>query len=96
MSVCRSAAASGVPVCLHAWSAGVGIAQNLHAAWAAKNAIAIEVPVSEHAPQTEPLAPLLRFQDGYLLPSSRPGLGVDVTEELLARYAYQPGHERDF
>lgn len=94
--VCRGAAAAGVPVCLHAWSAGVGVAQNLHAAWAADNAIAIEFPVSAHPPQTEPLAPILRFEDGYLLPTTRPGLGVDVTGELLERYRYQPGHERDF
>ena len=96
MAVCRMAAQFDVPVCLHAWSAGVGIAQNLHAAWAADNAIAIEFPVSEHAPQSEPLTPLLQFEDGYLLPSPRPGLGVEITEQLLARYRYQTGNERDF
>jgi L-alanine-DL-glutamate epimerase-like enolase superfamily enzyme len=94
--VCRMAGRYGVPVCLHAWSAGVGIAQNLHVAWAADNAIAIEFPVSTHAPQSEPLAPLLRFDDGYLMPSLRPGLGVEITEQLLARYRYQAGNERDF
>jgi L-alanine-DL-glutamate epimerase-like enolase superfamily enzyme len=95
-SVCRQAAEFGVPVGLHAWSAGVGIAQNLHAAWSADNALAVEFPVSTHAPQTEPIEPLLHFDDGYLHPTSRVGLGVDVTEELLMRYAYQPGKERDF
>jgi L-alanine-DL-glutamate epimerase-like enolase superfamily enzyme len=96
VAVCRSAAAAGVGVCLHAWSAGVGIAQNLHAAWAAPNARAIEWPVSEHAPQTEPLAGLVRFENGYLLPSSTAGLGVEVSDELLRRYPYEAGRERDF
>jgi len=96
MAVCRSAAACGIPVCLHAWSAGIGIAQNLHAAWAAPNAMAIEWPISEHAPQTEPLAGLVRFEGGYLHPSSAAGLGVDVSDELLRRYPYESGRERDF
>lgn len=95
-SVCRAAVEFGVPVCLHAWSAGVGIAQNLHAACSAENAFAIEFPVSAHPPQTEPLAPLLSFEEGYLLPSSRVGLGVEVTEELLSNCRYRPGSERDF
>jgi L-alanine-DL-glutamate epimerase-like enolase superfamily enzyme len=94
--VCRQAAACGVPVCLHAWSAGVGIAQNLHAAWAAPNAMAIEWPVSEHAPQTESLARLVRFEDGWLIPSDAPGLGVNVSDELLRKHPYQPDRERDF
>jgi L-alanine-DL-glutamate epimerase-like enolase superfamily enzyme len=94
--VCREAAACGIPVCLHAWSAGVGIAQNLHAAWAATNALAIEWPVSEHAPQTEPLRPLVQLEDGYLHPSTAPGLGVAVSAELLRRYPYESNRERDF
>jgi D-arabinonate dehydratase/D-galactarolactone cycloisomerase len=95
-TVCREAAACGIPVCLHAWSAGVGIAQNLHAAWAAPNALAIEWPVSQHAPQTEPLAGLVRFEDGYLVPSSSAGLGANVSDELLRGHAYESGRERDF
>jgi L-alanine-DL-glutamate epimerase-like enolase superfamily enzyme len=96
MTVCRHAEAAGVPVCLHAWSAGIGIAQNLHVAWAAPNAMAIEWPVSIHAPQTAPLARLTQFQDGYLMPTDRCGLGVTVCDELISQYAYQAGRERDF
>jgi L-alanine-DL-glutamate epimerase-like enolase superfamily enzyme len=96
MRVCRRAAEVGVPVCLHAWSGGVGIAQNLHVAWASPNVLAIEWPISLHPPQTQPLAPIVRFEDGCLLPSDRPGLGVDVSQELLKSHAYQQGHERDF
>jgi mannonate dehydratase len=31
-----------------------------------------------------------RFADGYLYPSEEPGLGVDIDEELAARYPYRP------
>jgi mannonate dehydratase len=31
-----------------------------------------------------------RFADGYLHPSEEPGLGVDIDEELAARYPYRP------
>jgi len=96
VTVCRMAQEHGVPVCLHAWSAGVGIAQNLHAAWACANVLAIEWPISQHPPQTQPAAGLVRFQDGYLLASTKPGLAVDVSDELLKRYPYRPDCERDF
>jgi L-alanine-DL-glutamate epimerase-like enolase superfamily enzyme len=96
VEVCRTAQQLGVPVCLHAWSAGVGIAQNLHAAWADGKVMAIEWPISQHPPQTEPLAGMVRFQDGYLLACTKPGLGVQVSDELLKRYPYRADCERDF
>ncbi|HWP40290.1 MAG TPA: mandelate racemase/muconate lactonizing enzyme family protein [Tepidisphaeraceae bacterium] len=96
VAVCRMAQQFGVPVCLHAWSAGVGIAQNLHAAWACANVMAIEWPISQHPPQTEPLAGLVSFQDGYLLASNKPGLAAAVSDQLLERYPYRPGCDRDF
>ncbi|GAA2640718.1 D-galactonate dehydratase family protein [Dactylosporangium fulvum] len=30
------------------------------------------------------------YEDGYLFPSETPGLGVDINEELAARYPYRP------
>jgi mannonate dehydratase len=33
-----------------------------------------------------------RFADGYLHPSEEPGLGVDIDEELAARYPYEPAY----
>lgn len=32
------------------------------------------------------------FSDGHLLPSEEPGLGVDIDEELAARYEYRPAY----
>jgi L-alanine-DL-glutamate epimerase-like enolase superfamily enzyme len=86
----------GVQTCLHSWSAGVGIAQNLHAAWSVDGVLAMEGPVATHALATEPLRPIWRFVDGHMLPSSEPGLGVSITEELLDEFAFATGSERNF
>ena len=43
-----------------------------------------------HTPQTDAVFPhSYRFADGYLHPGEEPGLGVDIDEELAARYPYR-------
>jgi mannonate dehydratase len=37
----------------------------------------------------EVMPPALTFEDGYLQLSNQPGLGVDINEELAAKYPYQ-------
>jgi mannonate dehydratase len=44
-----------------------------------------------HTAETDAVFPhTYRFADGYLHPSEEPGLGVDIDEELAARYPYRP------
>jgi mannonate dehydratase len=44
-----------------------------------------------HTPTTDEVFPHgYRFADGFLHPSEEPGLGVDVDEELAAKYPYRP------
>ncbi|WP_045745084.1 D-mannonate dehydratase ManD [Actinoplanes rectilineatus] len=44
-----------------------------------------------HTPETDLVFPHgYRFERGYLHPSEEPGLGVDIDEELAARYPYSP------
>ncbi|GID91869.1 D-mannonate dehydratase ManD [Amorphoplanes digitatis] len=44
-----------------------------------------------HTAETDAVFPHgYRFADGYLHPSEEPGLGVDIDEELAARYPYRP------
>ncbi|MEU6849113.1 D-mannonate dehydratase ManD [Actinacidiphila alni] len=44
-----------------------------------------------HTPETDAVFPHdYRFADGMLHPGERPGLGVDIDEELAARYPYRP------
>jgi mannonate dehydratase len=50
--------------------------------------------LQEHMPHTEETDAVFphgyHFADGYLFPSEAPGLGVDIDEELAARYPYRP------
>jgi mannonate dehydratase len=44
-----------------------------------------------HTAETDAVFPhVYRFEDGYLHPGEEPGLGVDIDEELAARYPYRP------
>ncbi|MGN9909489.1 D-mannonate dehydratase ManD [Phytohabitans sp. LJ34] len=44
-----------------------------------------------HADATDEVFPhTYRFDDGYLHPSEEPGLGVEIDEDLAARYPYKP------
>ena len=44
-----------------------------------------------HTSATDEVFPhTYRFEDGYLHPGEGPGLGVDIDEELAARYPYRP------
>jgi mannonate dehydratase len=44
-----------------------------------------------HTPETDAVFPhAYFFAAGYLLPGDQPGLGVDIDEELAARYPYRP------
>ena len=95
-AVCRRAYELGVPSSVHAWSAGVGLAQNLHVALSTPGVLILEWPQSAHALATEPLAGLLEIDDGYAQPPMRPGLGVEIDEDFLREFAYRLQSERDF
>jgi mannonate dehydratase len=64
---------------------------------AASLQLGISVPnfgLQEHMPhtaETDAVFPhAYRYADGYLHPGDEPGLGVDIDEELAARYPYRP------
>ena len=46
-----------------------------------------------HTPETDAVFPhSYRFEDGMLIPGDEPGLGVDIDEELAARYPYRQAY----
>ncbi|MBV9081198.1 MAG: hypothetical protein JOZ62_00870 [Acidobacteriaceae bacterium] len=95
--VCSRAHDLGLDICLHCWAAGVGIAQNLHAACAAPGGVlAMEGSQVSHALAQEPLDDIWKFQNGFLTPPEKPGLGVSISEDFLAKYPFQHGTERNY
>ncbi len=64
---------------------------------AASLQLGISVPnfgLQEHMPhsaETDAVFPhAYHYADGYLHPGDEPGLGIDIDEELAARYPYRP------
>ena len=46
-----------------------------------------------HTPETDAVFPhRYRFEDGMLHPGDAPGLGVDIDEQLAAKYPYRPAY----
>jgi L-alanine-DL-glutamate epimerase-like enolase superfamily enzyme len=84
-------AARGQKVATHAWSAGVGVMQNIHAAFACPNTVILENPPLAGPLHTELYADGYRFQDGYILPPQAPGLGVRLTDKIKNKYPFVPG-----
>jgi L-alanine-DL-glutamate epimerase-like enolase superfamily enzyme len=96
VEVIELARSLGISVCLHTWCAGVGIAQNIHAACSVDGVLAMESPQYLHPLASEPIQSIWEFNDGYLTPPSEPGLGVKVSDELLVKYPFKPESDRDY
>ena len=87
-------AENGAQVASHAWSAGGGVMQNVHAAFACPNTTVVEIPPLAGALHTEVWGDSLRLDgDGFVVAPTEPGLGVRLDEETKARYPYRLGSE---
>ena len=83
--------AQGSRVATHAWSGGVGVMANIHAAFASPGMAICELPPLGSPLHTELWAPGMRFENGHLLPPQAPGLGVQLTDEIKNRFPFIPG-----
>lgn len=92
LDIARMFAVNQKRVATHAWSAGVGVMENIHAAFACPNVAILELP-----PLAGPLHTEIytdggyRFKDGYILPPEAPGLGVRLTEQTKKKYPFIRG-----
>ncbi|MFI5912848.1 mandelate racemase/muconate lactonizing enzyme family protein [Dactylosporangium sp. NPDC051541] len=84
-------AADGRQVAPHAWSAGVGVMQNLHAAFACPNTLTVEIPPAAGPLHTELWS--LRLSEGRVLRPDEPGLGVHLPDSVRSKYPFRPGAE---
>ena len=78
-------------VATHAWSSGVGVMQNIHAAFATPNVAILELPPLAGPLHTEVYADGYRFEGGYILPPEAPGLGVRLTDDFQNKHPFVPG-----
>jgi L-alanine-DL-glutamate epimerase-like enolase superfamily enzyme len=89
MHVAALAIERGVPLVPHCWKTGVSVAATAHFAFATKNCSLIEYLPPQLCVETlrkELADDGLRFEDGYLLPPTKAGLGVTVDWDVVHRY----------
>jgi L-alanine-DL-glutamate epimerase-like enolase superfamily enzyme len=80
-----------LPIAVHAWSGGVGLMGNYHAAFACRNCTILELSNVPNPLRDELLVEPLRLRDGKLAAPTAPGLGVMLPQDLEERYPYRPG-----
>jgi L-alanine-DL-glutamate epimerase-like enolase superfamily enzyme len=86
-------ATDGRAVAPHAWSAGVGVMQNLHAAFACPNTLIVELPPAAGPLHSEIWGDSLQMRNGRVVRPDTPGLGVRLTDEIKEKYPFRPGAE---
>lgn len=86
----REAEAQGLEGVCHAFAAAPCQAANVHAAFAAGSRL-IEWAMPPNPLREELLAAPWKIADGRLQKPAAPGLGIELTEEVLRKYPYQPG-----
>jgi L-alanine-DL-glutamate epimerase-like enolase superfamily enzyme len=80
----------GVDAIPHVWGAGPCVAANVHAAFAA-GARMSEWPMLLNPLREEMFVEPFEIKDGALQKPHLPGLGIQLTDELLEKYPYLPG-----
>jgi L-alanine-DL-glutamate epimerase-like enolase superfamily enzyme len=81
----------GRKIATHAWGAGASLMQNIHAGFAAANTCILEIAPDYAGLHSDVIDGGLVIKDGYVRLPDRPGLGVILTDEIKARYPFQPG-----
>lgn len=89
--VCELAAAQHVRVAMHVWGGGPTMMANYHLGFTQPNCFILERPVMNNPLEVETLIEPLKITDGYLLPPTAPGLGVELTAAVKAKYPYRRG-----
>jgi L-alanine-DL-glutamate epimerase-like enolase superfamily enzyme len=87
----RMAGDAGLRVATHTWSDAVALVANAHLVAALANGLTVEVDQTGNPFVEDLLAEPLRIADGRLALGRRPGLGIDLDEEAVARLAHAYG-----
>ena len=82
----------GVDLCPHSWHNGLMAMANAHLVAALPNPRVLELNMIQGPLQWDILAGKPAIKAGWLVLPDRPGLGVDLAENLEARFPYLEGH----
>jgi D-galactarolactone cycloisomerase len=87
------AAMQKVPVSFHTWGDGVALAASVHLAAALEDCIVMELDYTYNPLREELLREPFKVSNGYLIPPGKPGLGIELNEEALERFAFSGAEE---
>jgi len=91
MRIAEMAHSYGIDLCPHSWHNGLMAMENGHLVAALPNPRVLEVCMIQGPLQWGILDNKPDFEDGYLVFPDRPGLGVDLAEDLEQRFPYVEG-----
>ena len=91
LTVSRMLAERDRTVATHSWGAGGSFMQNLHAGFAAPNAVILEIAPAYGPLHSEVVGDSFVLRDGHVLPPTRPGLGIKLTDRTKRRFPFVPG-----
>lgn len=87
------AARHSVPVSFHTWGDGVALAASVHLSAALKDCIVMELDYTYNPLREELLREPFKVVGGCLIPPEKPGLGIDLNQEALRRFAFAGSEE---
>ena len=82
-----------VPVSFHTWGDAVALAASVHLAAALQDCIVMEFDYTYNPLREELLDEPFTVENGYLIPPEKPGLGIELNEEALERFAFSGAEE---
>ena len=82
------AAKHDVPVSFHTWGDGVALAASVHLSAALKECIVMELDYTYNPLREELLNEPFKVQNGFLAPSEKPGLGIELDPLACRRFAF--------
>ena len=85
LRVAELAKAEGLEVATHSWSDAIAIVANAHFMASLPHGLTVEVDQTNNPFVDDLLAEPIQIRDGMLELGNRPGLGVEVNEEVLSR-----------
>jgi D-galactarolactone cycloisomerase len=82
------AAKHKVPLSFHTWGDGVALAASIHLSAALKDCIVMELDYTYNPLREELLRDPFKVQNGFLIPPEKPGLGIELNQAALQRFAF--------
>jgi L-alanine-DL-glutamate epimerase-like enolase superfamily enzyme len=91
MEIGTMAAQAGVSFAPHSWGGAVGLLASIHLCACLPGALVVEYSQAKNPLRDRMLVQPLSIEDGELVVPDAPGLGLELTPDLIEAFPYDPG-----